>query len=99
MQCSPGRWGHLNGTDTIGESTKYTTSDLQSTHGSLRRELIDGELVAMAAPDLRHQRVTVRLLVVFWQYIAVHGGGEIFSAPADVVLSGTNVVQPDLFFV
>ncbi len=66
---------------------------------AMRHELIDGELVVSPSPKLRHQRLSWRLVVAFGPHIEAHGGGEMFHAPADVVLSDTNVVVPDLFLV
>ena len=65
----------------------------------LRREIIDGELIVSPAPRIRHQKVLARLHLIFGNHLAVSGGGEVFFAPVDVVLSDSNVVEPDLLFV
>ncbi|HEX9695097.1 MAG TPA: Uma2 family endonuclease [Actinomycetota bacterium] len=65
----------------------------------LRRELLDGGLIVSPAPTLRHQRISWRLTLAFGKHIETRGGGEMFHAPADVILSDINVVEPDLFFV
>jgi Uma2 family endonuclease len=64
-----------------------------------RREIIDGELFVSAAPYLRHQRLVGRLFMSFASHLEAHGGGAVYFAPADVVLSDINVVEPDLLFV
>jgi len=64
-----------------------------------RRELLDGELIVSPAPSVRHQRLVLRLTFAFEQHIREHGGGEVFGFPADVVLSNSNVVEPDAFFI
>src|SRR5438270_5257626 len=79
--------------------TTYTYADLESfPDDNLRRELIDGELIVTAAPRLRHQQVVAWLVTELLLYARVHGG-RVFPAPTDVVLSDTNVVEPDVLFV
>src|SRR5262245_51916285 len=65
----------------------------------LRRELLDGELVVTPAPRLRHQDVVLRIAVAFSNHLREHGGGRIYIAPADVVLSHRDVLEPDVIFV
>lgn len=66
----------------------------------IRRELIDGEVVVVTpAPNVRHQDVVGNLYFVFRAYLRTQGGGRVFLAPCDVVLSDEAVVQPDLVFV
>lgn len=65
----------------------------------LRRELIDGELIVSPSPLVRHQRLVGFLHLRLAGFVEANGGGEVFIAPMDVVLSDRNVVEPDLFFV
>jgi Uma2 family endonuclease len=65
----------------------------------LRRELLDGKLIVTPAPRLRHQDVVLRLAMAFGNYLLAHGGGRVFIAPADVILSNRDVVEPDVLFV
>jgi Uma2 family endonuclease len=65
----------------------------------LRRELINGELIVSAAPYLRHQRILGRLHLALGNHVAAHGGGVVYLAPSDVILSDINVVEPDLVFI
>lgn len=82
------------------EGATVTYADLATfPDDGLRREIIDGELIVSPAPRLRHQRLCGRLHLMFGNHIASHGGGEVFFAPADVIFSGINVVEPDLLFV
>lgn len=82
------------------EGAVFTYADLASfPDDGLRREIIDGELIVSPSPRLRHQDVLGRLFVAVFNHVAGHGGGKVYIAPADVVLSDINVVEPDLLFV
>lgn len=77
-----------------------TYSDLASMpDDGLRRELLDGELFVSPSPVTRHQRLVRRILVALDVHIQAHGGGEVFVAPFDVLLSDSNVVEPDVLVV
>ena len=78
---------------------RLTYEDYRSAPGDERYELLDGELVMVAAPNLKHQKVQRRLGQRLGQFIDAHDLGELLFAPCDVVLSDTDVVQPDLLFV
>jgi Uma2 family endonuclease len=65
----------------------------------VRRELLEGEIVVSPSPNTRHQNVLGRLFVAFANHLAVHGGGQVFVAPYDVVLDEHTVVEPDLVFL
>ena len=78
---------------------KLTYEDYRATPEDARYELLDGDLIMVAAPNLKHQKVLRRLSQKLGQFIDEHGLGEFFFAPCDVVLSDTDVVQPDLLFV
>lgn len=64
-----------------------------------RYELLDGELVMTAAPNITHQIVADDLFWLLHDFVRRNKLGRMFSAPTDVVLSDTSVVQPDLIFV
>lgn len=64
-----------------------------------QRQLIDGEIFVSPSPKRRHQRITLRLAQSLANHLDAHGGGEVLLAPLDVVLSESDVVQPDLLFV
>ena len=78
---------------------KLTCEDYRSAPGDERCELLDGDLVMVAAPNLKHQTVQLELATQLGQFIKDHALGKLFIAPCDVVLSNTDVVQPDLLFV
>ena len=84
---------------TAQPTLKFTYEDYRTAPPDKRYELLDGELLLTPAPNLKHQRLQLRLGVRLAQFIEERGLGEIFLAPCDVVLSDTDVVQPDLLFV
>jgi Uma2 family endonuclease len=84
--------------------TSYTYEDYCSWETDERYELIDGVPYAMAAPLVRHQRASGKLLQKIANHIDQKGGScEIFHAPFDVRLShdkgDDTVVQPDLVII
>ena len=76
-----------------------TYEDYLKTPDDERWELLNGELIMIASPNTAHQR-TIRILLSFLDaFVTEQGLGEFFVSPYDVVLSPTNVLQPDLLFV
>ena len=80
-------------------AARFTYEDYRNTPEDQRCELLDGDLVMTAAPNIAHQRVSSRLERCLAAFVEERGLGEVFDAPTDVVLSDTDVVQPDLLFV
>jgi len=78
---------------------KFTYEDYRTAPPDRRYELLDGDLIMVPAPNLKHQRVQRHLGQRLSQFIEERDLGEFFFAPCDVVLSDTDVVQPDLLFV
>ena len=78
---------------------KFTYEDYLATPDDERYELLDGDLIMVAAPNLKHQRVSARLHTQMGRFIEDRALGTLLYAPCDVVLSDTDVVQPDLLFV
>ena len=64
-----------------------------------RHEIIDGEHYVSPAPLLRHQQISMRLSSRVGTFIETNRLGEFLAAPADVLLSEHDILQPDLFFV
>ena len=64
-----------------------------------RYEVINGELIMVAAPNTYHQSVSGNLEFALRSFIVNNKIGKIFDAPVDVVLSENNVVQPDILFI
>ena len=78
---------------------KLTYEDYKNTPEDERYELLDGELVMSEAPRIVHQSVDMELGTLMNLFVKENDLGRVFSAPTDVVLSDTIVVQPDLLFV
>ena len=79
---------------------KFTYEDYKHTSDDERYELIHGDLIIMApSPREAHQRVDMNLGSRLYMHVEERELGRVYSAPFDVVLSNTIVVQPDLIFV
>ena len=78
---------------------KFTYEDYLNAPEDERYELLDGALVMAPAPGERHQSVSALLGWKLIQFVAENRLGKVYTAPFDVVLSDTDVVQPDLVFV
>ena len=78
---------------------KFTYEDYKHTPEDKRYELIDGELIMVPAPKVTHQRNSRKIGTPLDIFIIDNDLGEVFYAPTDVVLSNTDVVQPDILFV
>ena len=78
---------------------KFTYQDYRNAPEDKRYELLDGDLVVVPAPKEVHQRVLMNLSLLTFQSVKLSGAGQVYAAPFDVVLSDTDVVQPDLLFI
>ena len=78
---------------------KFTYEDYRHTPDDKRYELLDGELIMAPAPRTAHQRTSRKIGNSLDTFVTENNLGEVFIAPYDVVLSNTDVVQPDLLFV
>ena len=82
-----------------GPKIKLTYEDYAKTPDDERYELIDGELLMVPSPNRPHQWTVIHLGTRLIAFVEENDLGEVYFAPFDVVLSDTNVVQPDLVFV
>lgn len=64
-----------------------------------RYEIINGELIMTPAPKIIHQSVSGVIDFELRSFLKNKNLGKVFTAPTDVVLSKTNVVQPDILFI
>ena len=77
----------------------FTVDDYMTTPDDKRYQLLDGELILAPAPKDKHQAIVVALLVALHQFVNQNGLGWVRVSPYDVVLSRTDVIQPDILFV
>ena len=78
---------------------RQTYKDYCATPDDERYELLNGNLMMVPAPNMKHQWVLGRLHSELDRFTQEHGLGKVYVAPCDVVLSDTDVVQPDLLFI
>ncbi|MEX2392895.1 MAG: Uma2 family endonuclease [Actinomycetota bacterium] len=64
-----------------------------------RWELIEGVPHVVPSPNLRHQEIAGLLYATILFHLREHGGGRVFIAPFDAVLTDIDVVQPDVVFL
>lgn len=80
---------------TLGAAGPYTRADLDALPDDGRRhELIDGILVVTPAPSIRHQEVSLSLVLLLQQ--ACPPAIKLLYAPVDVALGEDTVMQPDI---
>lgn len=79
---------------------KYTYADYRALpETGPRCQLLDGELVMSPAPSLRHQDIVARLLAALLAFVTPRRLGKVYVSPVDVILSNSNVPQPDVVYV
>lgn len=64
-----------------------------------RHELIDGEHFVSPAPNRKHQAIAGNVFGLIWSYLQRRRIGRVFNAPFDVILSPSDVVQPDVVYL
>ena len=84
---------------TQRSGTLVTYEDYCNLPDDERYELIDGELIMVAAPRRVHQGASRNIGTPLDVYVKANGLGEMYYALTDVILSDINVVQPDILFV
>ena len=78
---------------------KFTYEDYAKTPEGERYELMDGELIMAAAPNMAHQNTQSNLVGEFYVFVRDRDLGWIYFSPTDVYLTDTDVVQPDILFI
>ena len=76
-------------------ATKLTYADYLNAPGDERYELIDGGLVVVGSPSIAHQTASMGLSLAVGNFVSERALGQVFHAPTDVILTDTDVVQPD----
>ncbi|MBI2837878.1 MAG: Uma2 family endonuclease [Acidobacteria bacterium] len=61
-----------------------------------RYEIMRGDLYVSPSPVPRHQIILSRVFDALREYARAHSWGVILPAPLDVLLSQTNIVEPDI---
>ena len=80
-------------------TVRHTYKDYCATPDDERYELINGNLMMVPAPIMKHQRVLLTLAPRLDEFTKDHQLGHVYVAPCDVFLSDTDVVQPDILFM
>jgi hypothetical protein len=81
-------------------STKLTYEDYCLLPDDGRRhEIIDGEHYVNPAPHTKHQRISRKIAFAMATFVEPRRLREVFYAPYDVLLSGINIVEPDILYV
>lgn len=82
------------------EDLKFTYEDyLLLPEDGKRYEIIEGELSMTPSPTTKHQNILSELGNTIRNFVLKNRLGIVFFAPCDVLLSKTNIVQPDIIFV
>ncbi len=95
----PLKWGTIH--PRTGK-VYFTYSDLQALPEypeSPLFELINGVLYTAPSPSTVHQSISLNLTYQISKYLEKKSLGRLFHAPIDVILTETDVVVPDLFFI
>ncbi len=83
----------------VAPSLRFTYEDYLLLPEDRRYEILDGDLFMTPAPTPYHQLVSRNLEFLLHRHVREHALGEVLYAPCDVVLSKTDVLQPDILFV
>lgn len=79
------------------ESGPYTVKDFYEKTGDQLAELVNGNIVLLAAPSTQHQKILSNLLIDIGLHIRKNSGDcSVFPAPFDVELNNKNVFEPDI---
>ena len=80
-------------------AVRLTYQDYANTSEDERYELIGGELIMSESPIIVHQLNQSELGYYVKRFVKLNDLGYVLSSATDVVLSDTDVVQPDLLFI
>jgi Uma2 family endonuclease len=92
--------GHQHTDEAGGSQRRLTYTDFRRfPNDGQRHELINGEHSVTAAPNIRHQELSVRLVFALASFLETNPVAVVFHAPLDCVFSFFDVVEPDLVVV
>ena len=80
-------------------AARLTYQDYLNAPDDERYELLNGELILVASPNMDHQDVVTNLGTHVSVFVREGDLGKLYFAPTDVILSDSEVVQPDLLFI
>ncbi len=83
----------------LNEKPGLTYADYLKTSDDERYELLNGELILSPSPKEIHQYISGNLYFKIATFVRERSVGKVYFSPFDVVLSDTNVVQPDILFI
>jgi Uma2 family endonuclease len=92
----------MSGSDRVTPASgmKLTYDDfLLFPEDGKRHELIDGEHYVTPAPNTRHQRISLNLVLAIGGWLEQQPIGQLFHAPFDIVLSAFDVVESDVIYL
>jgi Uma2 family endonuclease len=91
----------MPGSDRVKPSGLKLTYDdfVQFPDDGNRHELIDGEHYVTPAPRPRHQVILGNLHLLIASWLELHPIGRVLLSPLDVVMSNTDIVEPDLLYL
>jgi Uma2 family endonuclease len=96
-------WGSVTGKVLMAQPLRqiqYTYEDyLLFPEDGKRHELIAGDHFMSPSPITKHQKVLRQVFYKICNFLEHTPLGEVFCAPYDVVLSNTDIVEPDILFV
>lgn len=92
--------GHQHTDDAGGSKRRLTYADFRRfPNDGQRHELINGKHAVTAAPNERHQRLSIRMILAIGTFLEAHPIGSLYHVPFDCVFSFFDVVEPDLLVV
>ena len=78
---------------------KWTFDDYMLLGDDKQYEIHEGGLIMAPAPSVEHQGITFKLARLLHDHVARIRLGEIIISPCDVILSDTDIFQPDILFI
>ena len=78
---------------------KFTVKDYMSTPEGTRYQLLDGEMILAPSPTNYHQTLVAQFFLALYSFVEENSLGKVWFSPFDVILSDTDVAQPDILFV
>ncbi len=83
----------------MATAIRFTYQDYLQLSEDRRYEIVDGDLYVVPAPIPYHQKVSRNFEFLLYEYVKEHDLGEVLHAPCDLLLSESDVVQPDIMFI